>query len=147
MNSNSDPNTLQKDLYKLKQWEANWSMECNPDKCEVIHGTKKKNPIIFLYKLHIVELRTTEYAKYLGVTISQDFNWKIHIDNISSKANNTLKFIKRNIQTNNKKVKETAYNTFVRPQLKYCATVWHPWQITLSYKIERVQRAAVRYIL
>ena len=91
---------LQNDLYKLEQWEANWSVEFNPDKCEVIHATKKKNPIIFPYKLHNFELRTTENAKYLGVTISHDSNWKTHIDNISSKANNTLKFIKKNIQTN-----------------------------------------------
>ena len=59
---------------------------------------------------------TTENAKYLSITISQDLSWKTHVENISSKANNTLKFLKRNIQTqNNKNPKETAYNTYVRP--------------------------------
>ena len=58
-----------------------------------------------------------------------------------------LKFIKRNVQTNNQKIKETSYNTYVRPQLEYCAPVWHPWQYTLNYKIESVQRAAARYVL
>ena len=57
---------------------------------------------------------------------------------MTSKAYNTLKFINRNIQTNNQKVKETAYNTYVCPQLEYCAPVWHPWQDKLSYKVERV---------
>ena len=28
----------------------------------------------------------------------------------------------------NKKVKEMAYNTYVRPQLEYCSTIWSPWQ-------------------
>ena len=65
-------------------------MEFKFDKCEVVRVTKTKNPIIFPYKLHNFELRTTENAKYLGVTISHDFNWNTHIDNISSKANNTL---------------------------------------------------------
>ena len=45
------------------------------------------------------------------------------------------------------KIKETAYNTYVRPQLEYCAPVWHPWQGTLCSKIESVQRAAARYAL
>ena len=120
---NSDPDILQNDLYKFKQWEANWSMEFNPDKCEVIHVPKKKNPIIFPYKLHNFELRTVENDKYLGVAISHHFNWKTLIDNISSKANNTLKFIKRNIQTNNQKLRETVYNTYVHTQLEYCTTV------------------------
>ena len=66
---------------------------------------------------------------------------------MTSKAYNTLKFIKRSIQTNNKKVEETANNTYVRPQLEFCAPVWHPWQDKLSYKVERVQRAAARYVL
>ena len=102
---------------------------------------------MYPYKLHGTELKSAETAKYLGVTIRKDLNWKPHIENVSSKASNTLKFIKRNVQTNNQKLKETAYNTYVRPQLEYCAPVWHPWQQTFSAKIERVQRAAARYVL
>ena len=69
INSQSDAQTLQDDLLKLEQWESNWSMEFNPDKCEVINVTKKKDPIIFPYKLYNSELKSTENAKYLGVTI------------------------------------------------------------------------------
>ena len=102
---------------------------------------------MYPYKLHGIELKSTETAKYLGVTIKKDLNWKSHIENISAKASNTLKFIKRNVQTNNQKLKKTAYNTYVRPQLEYCAPVWHPWQQTYSDNIERVQTAAARYVL
>ena len=145
--SESDAQTLQDDLLKLEQWESDWSMEFNPDKCEVIRVTKKQKPIIFPYKLHNIELKATENAKYLGITISEEFSWKPHIENMASKAFNTLKFIKRNVQTNNQKIKETAYNTYVRPQLEYCAPVWHPWQEKLTYKVDRVQRAAARCCL
>ena len=31
------------------------------------------------------------------------------------KTNNSLKFIKRNIQTNNPKLKESAYKTYIHP--------------------------------
>ena len=67
--SESDAQTLQDDLLKLEQWESDWSMEFNPDKCEVIRVTKKQKPIIFPYKLHNIELKATENAKYLGITI------------------------------------------------------------------------------
>ena len=39
-----------------------------------------------------------------------------------------------------------AYNTYVRPQLEYCSTIWNPWQKTLSQNIESVQRSAARYV-
>ena len=61
----SDPETLQIDLHKYEQWESNWSMEFNPDKCVVIRVTKKKNSIIFPYKIHNIELKSAENAKYI----------------------------------------------------------------------------------
>ena len=97
--SQSDAQTLQDDLLKVEQWESDWSMEFNPDKCEVIRVTKKHNPIIYPYILHNIELKATENAKYLGVMINKEFSWKPHIENMTSKAFNTLKFIKRNVQT------------------------------------------------
>ena len=86
INSQSDAQTLQDDLLKLKQWESYWSMEFYPDKCEGIHVTKQKNTLIFPYKLHNTELKSTEKAKYIGITISNDFDLKPHIENTTSKA-------------------------------------------------------------
>ena len=65
---------------------------------------------------------------------------------MTTKSNNTLKFIKRNIQTNIHKIKETAYKTYDRPLLEYLATVWDPWQTKYINQIEMEQHRAVRYI-
>ena len=74
-------------------------MEFNPAKCEIIRITRKKFPIIYPYKLHGTELKSASSAKYLGINLSSDVNWKTHANSVTSKANNTLKFIRRNIKT------------------------------------------------
>ena len=145
--SQADSLLLQKDLDRLQVWEHNWKMEFNPEKCEVLHISKKKKPLIHPYILHGKTLKNTESSKYLGVTITKDLNWTKHINSTVAKAKNSLRFIKRNVKSSNVEVKEAAYTTYVRPQLEYCSVVWHPWQKYLTNKIEGVQRAAARYCL
>ena len=128
--STTDANILQNDLHALEQWEQDWSMEFNSDKCEVLRITRKRNPVIFPYKLHKKELNVTNAAKYLGVTISKDLNWTPHINNITGKANNTLRFVKRNIKTSNKKLKKwlIILMSALSSNMAYCSTIWSPWQ-------------------
>jgi hypothetical protein len=67
-------------------------MKFNPEKCYVIHVTKKKIPLKLNYKLHNHTLQPFDNSKYLDVTISNDLDWGPHINNITTKANKTLGF-------------------------------------------------------
>ena len=51
---------------------------------------------------------TISTAKYLGVTISRDMNWSELINNVCTKANKTLGFLKRNLKICSRKIKEMA---------------------------------------
>ena len=62
-------------------------MEFNPDKCEVIRITNKKTVITTDYIIHGQLLKTTNKAKYLGVTIDNKLTWAAHIQNTTQKAN------------------------------------------------------------
>jgi len=106
----------------------------------------EKKPVIFSYTLHDTTLRTTENAKYLGVTISSYLNWSSFINTITNKAKNSLRFIIWNVKTQNKQLNEVAYRTYVRTHVEYCSTIWHPWQKHLTNRIEMVQRSAARYV-
>ena len=140
-------NILQNYIYALEKWEQDWSMEFNSDKCEVLRITRKRNPVIFPYKRHNKELNVTNAAKYLGVAISKDLNWTPHINNITGKARNTLRFIKRNIKTRNTKVKEMAYNTSLcPPSARILFDHLESLAKNVSQKIESVQRSAARYV-
>ena len=90
-------------------------MAFNPEKCEVIRITKKTP--VFDYKLHGITLQLSKIAIHLGIQISDDLAGSKHINQMTVKSNNNLKFIKRNIQTNIHKIKEKAYKTYVRPLL------------------------------
>jgi hypothetical protein len=103
ISSDADAANLQQDFDKLAEWESKWLM-----------------------KFHILEHDTS--AKYLGCTISSDLKWGIHINTICSKANNTISFLKRNINISNKSIKEKVYVSLVRPTLEYASSVWDPYQ-------------------
>ena len=86
-------------------------------------------------------------AKYLGVTITKDLNWDEHINNQCSKANKTLKFLRRNLKISSTGIKEKAYKALVRPHLEYASSVWDPHTDKNINKIEGVQRRAARFAL
>ena len=149
-----DCDKLQEDLNNLERWECDWQMSFHPEKCEVIHMTTKKTPTLHSYSLHGHILSSVPQIKYLGVHISQDLT---HINSTSSKANQTLGFLKRKLRINSSTVKEKAYKSLVRPKLEYCSTVWDPKCITnpkdgdktshrLVDQLEMVQRRAARWV-
>ena len=132
---------LQEDLDKLTTCEQTWVMEFHPDKCEVISITRKQNPVLYEYTLHGQKLKHVDALKYLGVQISHDLRWDKHIDYITSKANSTLSFLRRNINISNPRVKEQTYTTLVRPVLEYSQTAWDPYTHCWRSQQDRVSAA------
>ena len=51
--------------------------------------------------------------KYLGVTVTKDLKWNIHVSNVCTKANRTLGFLRGNLSSCPKDVKEMAYKGLV----------------------------------
>jgi hypothetical protein len=45
----TDCHTLQSDLHKLEKWEEEWLMSFNPDKCEIIHISRKQTDHLPIY--------------------------------------------------------------------------------------------------
>jgi hypothetical protein len=144
--SSDSSNALQEDLHKLEKWEQDWFMKFHPQKCEVLSVTRSQSVVTRDYTLHGHILNRVSSAKYLGVTINHQLKWNEHINNISSKANSTLGFLRRNLQIGSREIKTRAYQTLVRPTLEYSCTVWDPHEQTLVNRLEMVQRRAARYV-
>jgi hypothetical protein len=139
-------NVLQEDLCRLEQWEQEWYMKFHPQKCEVLSVTRSKTVETRDYILHGHILNRVSTAKYLGVTLNNQLKWNNHISNITSKANSTLGFLRRNLQIGSRDIKTRAYQTLVRPTLEYSCSVWDPYERTYINKIEMVQRRAARFV-
>ena len=121
-------------------------MQFHPEKCISLSVTRSQTPFhtSYILKGHTLESVTT--AKYLGITISKDMNWDTHINNITSKANKIIGFLRRNLQIQNTEAKTLAYKSMVRSNLEYCTSVWSPDTEKLKSKLEQVQHRAARYI-
>ena len=145
--SEADTIKLQEDLDRLQMWEKNWLMSFNPDKCEVIRITNKRKTINAQYSIHGQVLQMTDKAKYLGITIDSKISWGPHVNNITKKATNTLAFLRRNISSCPRNIRETSYKSLVRPQVEYASTVWDTSIKSQAAAVEAVQRRAARYII
>jgi hypothetical protein len=123
-----------------------WQMKFNPEKCYVIHVTKKKIPLKFDYLLHSHILQPVDNSKYLDVTISNDLDWGPHINDITTKANKTLGFLRRNMKNCTRKVKTLTYTSLVRPVVEYSSLVWNPSKNQQISEVDQIQRKAARYV-
>ena len=111
-----------------------------------LHIPGARNPLQTRYVLQCQVLELVDHAKYLGLEIGHDLNWNQHIQNVITKANRTLCFIRRNMETKHKGIRQVAFNTKVRPQVEYASSVWSPYTQTNINKIEAVQRRAARWV-
>ena len=70
--------TLQADLKHLEEWANKWGMRFNTKKCYVLSINNKSSRY---YQLEKHTLQEVQDNPYLGLQISKDLKWSIHINN------------------------------------------------------------------
>ena len=98
------------------------------------------------YSLDNHILQEVQDNPYLGLQISNDLKWSMHINNISKKANATLGFLRRNPRNVPETCRKTVYISLVRSTMEYGATIWNPYLKGDIDKLERIQNRGVRFI-
>ena len=122
-------------------------MSFNPSKCNVIHVSRKKKPLLHTYHIKDTDLEAVDIATYLGVEVSKELTWHKQVSKVAVKGNRVLGFVRRNITTTSQCITELAYKTLVRPVMEYSASVWSPHYKKLKRPIEMVQHCAARFVL
>lgn len=122
-----------------------WQMSLNVSKCKSLSFHRRTNPFSHNYSLGGSFLQSTNCYKYLGVHITSDLSWSVHINHIISAANRSLGYLQRTLKFAPTPLKIQAFTTLTRPKLEYAAAVWDPHQNYLIENIEAIQSRAARF--
>ena len=141
---------LQNDLNALNNWSKTWDIDFNAKKCVVLPvKTRKRHHVApVVYRLGNHNLLSVASQNDLGIMVTNDLNWKMHINQMICKANRILGLIRHTCNdVKDPLARKILYVAHVRPILEYGSEIWNPSTKGLITAIERVQRRATRFIL
>ena len=140
----NDSSLLQNDLIKLQKWQDKWLMKFNPGKCYTMTlATRTRTPNMYTFCGQT--LMSVDSHCYLGIHLSNTLNWKAQTKAASTKAQQTLGVIRRNLNKCPTHIKAAAYTSLVRPILEYASAEWDPHSQNNIKTLERIQRQAARF--
>ena len=145
-----DSKLLQEDLENAIIWSTENNMMLHQSKFELLaHNTDNSKllqqlPFTIEYSEYTTSdgstLSPKEAVKDLGVTISPDLSWSLHVSIIADKARRMASWIFSVFYERSAKVMLTLYKALVRSHTEYCCPVWHPSKMEDIMKIESIQR-------
>ena len=148
--SQNDVSLLQEDLNNIINWSRSNNMKLHEDKFDLLVHRSRRNdtlnelPFMTEWMTYYVsngnELHPVNNLRDLGVTVSSDLSWSLHIANAVSKARSKAFWILSVFKTRERSVMLTLYKSLVRSLLEYCCPLWNPSKITDIQLLESVQR-------
>ena len=104
-------NEPDKDIWRglISDWANKWQLRFNTEKWEVMRATRIRDRSKTSYSL-VVQLKSVESVKDLGVTINYDLSWGKHVSYV----------------VNNRHAFSCLFKSLVRPILEYAPPVWSP---------------------
>ncbi len=87
-----------------------------------------------------------EQINDLGIAVNAAFTPLVNVLTITNKAREMLYFIKRSLTCLTKEIFLPLYSALVRPQLECAIQVTCPYLKKDMYLLERIQRAATRWV-
>jgi hypothetical protein len=139
---------LQSDIDKVFAELTCLGFQVNKDKSQVLSiNNCKKYITVFNYKIGEVVLKRETRVKYLGLIIDSKLSWEEQRRQVVSKGFKRLHFVMRVLKNSNKRAKEKAYTTLVRPLLEYAGDIWDPSSEKDNQQVEKLQKRAARYVM
>ena len=148
VNSSSDLPLLQANIDSISSWFSSHSLTINSSKNKYVFISLKPSsffsfpPSLYLNNSPL-ELVTS--FKYLGVVLSSNLSWSLHVHNICSKSRKLIGFLFRYFyRFSSPSVLFKLYLALVWPHLEYCSSVWDPSSPLLISTLEKVQFFALK---
>ena len=142
ISSVEDCEALQADLMKVYTWAENVNMHFNADKFECLRfWAKQEDAPVFKYLApDHAEIEVKPHLRDLGVEISSDMSFKVHITKTVTSASRLSGWTLRTFHRRGITLMKTLWKCMIQPKLDYCSQLWSPDdQISINL-IEAVQR-------
>ena len=82
-----------------------------------------------------------EAVKDLGVTITPDLSWSLHVSIIADDSRRMARWILSVFYERSAEVMLTLFKSLVRSRTEYCCPLWNPLKVEDIMKLEAVQRS------
>ena len=141
-NPSTDCLTLQQDLQTIYHWAEEVNMIFNGDKFEVLRfwpGTTPKPPSSYKDPDgNPIEEKAN--LRDLGVQISSDLTFSIHIENVVAAATKMVGWVLRTFRRRSRTLMLTLWKSLIQSKLDYCSQLWSPSDQASISSLEAVAR-------
>ena len=147
---------LQEDLNSVVEWSDSNSMALHEEKFEVLHYTLNRPQLLsalpFSYEFRDYTtpagstIHPSTSVRDLGILLSDDCSWTLHIARISLDARRMAGWVCRAFKSRSATTMMTLYKSLVRCKLEYCSPLWSPFKVGNIQTIEDVQRFFTRKV-
>ena len=129
---------------KIMTWFQQNNMKVNPDKFDFIVFGKHdglENIIIGDYSI-----KPKDNVKILGLHLDNKLKFDEHITKLCQNAGKQVQVISRLRHVLDEETKLLLYNCFVECYFNYCSIVWHFCSKYNTYKLEKLQKKALKCV-
>ena len=144
----SDCDNLQYDLNMIYDWAITNNMFFNAQKFHYVSfntdPTGNKCNVYVNTKMDIIPHSSN--VQDLGITMSSDCTFNVHINSLSKRCKNLTGWILRTFISRDKLTMLTLFKALVLSRLDYGSQLWSPHKICQINQIEKIQRAFTKHI-
>ena len=116
-------NILDTDLLNIQNWAKQWLVNFSPPKTKAMTVSFKKRPSPPL-RFQDTDLADVDSHKHLGLTLSKNLSWSVHISNIIKSASPMADVLRKLKYKVDRESLEKIYFSFIRPKLEYGSEIW-----------------------
>ena len=142
IHSTADCHSLQADLTLVYNWASKVNMHFNGEKFECMRfwPNPSSSPDFTYLGPDGEPIEVKESLKDLGVHLSSDLTFRLHIEKVVSAASKMAGWGLRTFRRRSLVTMRTIWKSLVQPKLDYCSQFWSPGDQESINRIESVQR-------
>ena len=137
---------MYQDLQKISLWSTKWKVTFNTDKSKQLIFTQTPLNISPLLILNHKSIRQVSTHKHLGLHLTHNLDWGVHVYNVCLKANRKLAVL-RNVKLLNRHTLDVLYKLTVRSVVDYALPVYyHTLKVTEKALLDKIQYTAGKIV-